>query len=155
MPRRMVIGIGNELRGDDAVGLYAARLIADLARPDIHVLLLGDGLHRLLTAWRPDDQVLLVDAVCSNTHSAPPAGEIHIIDLLARDAPGRLPAHSTHAVDLGQITALAGALARLPARLFLFGIEGKQFELNAPMTPAVRAAADQVVDIILRYFDES
>ena len=59
--RALVIGIGNPDRGDDAVGVRIARLVA-AERLDVRVLELDDPTEAF-DAWDPADTVVIADAI--------------------------------------------------------------------------------------------
>ena len=137
--RVRVVGVGNALRGDDAVGLIVARRLRE--RTAIDVLELSGEPAELLEALGDGvEQVVLVDAVSSG---APP-GTIHRLDAsqaaLAVDG-----CTTTHGLGLAETIELGRALERLPSRLLVIGIEGRSFELGAPLSPAVARAADALV----------
>ena len=146
--RVRVIGLGNALRGDDAVGLVVARRVRELL-PGADVLepsgeptglldALGDGV----------EHVVLVDAVALGRAAGhrPPSR-------CQRGRAGRSSAtSSTHALGLAEAIELGRALGRLPARLLVYGVEGRSFELGARLSPAVARAADAlVVELSGRY----
>jgi hydrogenase maturation protease len=134
VPRRLVIGLGNAARGDDAAGLIAARRLGGLEHE-------GDPLA-LLDLWDGADVAVVIDAVSSGAGP----GTIHRLEAGAEPLPVRLRSStSTHAVGLGEAIELARALGRLPTRLIVFGIEGERFEAGAALTPAVAEAVDAVV----------
>lgn len=135
-----VVGLGNALRGDDAVGLIVARRLRELA-PVIDVLeLSGEPAELLEALGSGGDHVVLVDAVCSG---APP-GTVHRLD--ASETALAVEARRTsHGLGLAETIELGRALERLPSRLHVIGIEGWSFELGAPLSPAVARAADALV----------
>ena len=59
----LVIGVGNDFRGDDAAGLLAARRLR-ACRGVRAVEHTKDGLS-LMEHWRPADHVFVVDALSS------------------------------------------------------------------------------------------
>jgi len=59
----LVVGIGNDLRGDDAVGLEVARHVREMAGDELDVLETGGDVGQLLEAWSERSLVILVDAV--------------------------------------------------------------------------------------------
>jgi len=152
--RRLFIGIGNPLRGDDAAGLLAARALRrweDLggSRPPnppssdgegIEVLELEGEPVDLIEAWEGAELVLVADAVSSGGEP----GEVHRIDATAAPMPAALVGHSTHALGLAEAVELGRALERLPRRLVVYGIEAQRFEAGAEPSPAVHAAAERV-----------
>src|SRR5688572_24132063 len=80
MSGAIVIGLGNEFRGDDGVGLIAARQLRErgLAAVDHE----GD-LAALIDRWKGAARVILIDAVASG--AAP--GTVHQFDASASPLP--------------------------------------------------------------------
>jgi hydrogenase maturation protease len=56
------------------------------------------------------------------------------------------PRCSTHALDPAQAIELARALGRLPARLVVWGVEGRSFALGAPPSAAVLAGIERLIE---------
>jgi hydrogenase maturation protease len=135
-----IIGLGNALRGDDAVGLVVAQRVRELL-PGADILELSGEPAELLDALGDGvEHVVLVDAV---TSGALP-GTVHRLD--ASQAALVVEANTTtHGLGLAETIELGRALGRLPARLLLYGIEGQDFALGAPLSPAVARAADALV----------
>jgi hydrogenase maturation protease len=138
-----VLGLGNPTRGDDAAGARVVRLLQGLG---IEARVLQREPLELLEVWRPEDDVVVIDAVLSGA----PCGTIQTWNRASLALPGPASA-STHSLGLAETIELARALGRLPKRLTVFGIEGRQFALGARMSPEVeRAAADLARSIALR-----
>ena len=55
---------------------------------------------------------------------------------------------STHHFGLAEAVELARALDRLPPRLWIYGIEGKQFEQGSVPSPEVTQAIEKVAERI-------
>lgn len=144
-PRAMIIGIGNEYRGDDALGLMAARRLRRLLPKEAAVLMHGGDGAQLMGAWADADVVFVVDAVCS---SAPP-GTIHRFDASADPLPADFFRHSTHAFGLVDAIELARTFGDLPARLIVYGIEGRTFEAGTELSAEAAGALDRVVKDIV------
>jgi hydrogenase maturation protease len=53
---------------------------------------------------------------------------------------------SSHAFGVANAVGLAAALGRLPARLEIFAIEGEDFSLGEPLSPAVTRAVDALAE---------
>ena len=130
-----VIGLGNDWRGDDGVGLEVARRL--------HGTPLDGEPIGLVEALNGSDEVVLVDAVASGA----PAGTVHAFEAGSKPLPVLLfGASSTHALGLAEAVELARSLGRLPRRVIVYGIEGAAFSFGKGLTPAVAAAADRVVE---------
>lgn len=144
----MVVGVGNALRGDDSAGLEVVRLLRERAEA-IGVAvreLEGEGLG-LLDIWDGARAVVLVDSVRSG--AAP--GTVHRIEATDRPLPATLGgSSSTHAVGVGDAIELARALGRLPSRLVVYGVEGRQFETGSQLSASIAAILESVVDAVLR-----
>jgi len=125
----VLIGLGDDARGDDGAGLEVARRAGGIA----HV---GD-LSSLLGCWEPGDEVVIVDAVAS---PGPPGS---VLELGPGDLVGA-PALSTHDLALPDVLELAHVLGRAPAGVRILGIVGRRFEAGSAMSAEVAAAVDRV-----------
>lgn len=142
----LIIGIGNEYRSDDAVGLVVARAIQANRLPHTAILeATGDGTA-LLEAWKEQEAVILIDAVTSGA----PAGTIYQLDAQSEPLSPDLFALSTHAFGVAQAIELARILGNLPARLVVFGIEGEHFVAGQGLSPEVERATRQAIDDVTR-----
>lgn len=138
--RRLFIGIGNPLRGDDAAGLLAARALRARGADGIEVRELEGEPVDLIEAWEGAEAVVVADAVASGGEP----GSLHRVDAVAGRLPAALAGPSTHALGLAEAVELGRALGRLPRRLVVYGIEAARFEAGAEPGAAVRAAAERV-----------
>jgi len=143
--RTLIIGLGNEYRHDDAVGLVVARRLREAAPESVLVLEeTGEGAS-LLESWRDADTVILIDAVRSGAKP----GTVHRIDAQAQPIAKKFFRFSTHAFGLAEAVELARALGRLPPRLIVYGVEGRNFEAGVGLSPEVQAAVEGVVEAVL------
>ena len=137
----LIIGIGNEYRGDDAVGLIVARRLKERLADSVKVLeQSGDGAA-LMEAWRGAETVIVIDAVMSG--AAP--GTIHRFDASARPISKSYFHCSTHAFGVAETIELARALGNFPQRLVVYGIEGKNFAAGVGLSAEVEKAGDETV----------
>jgi len=143
---RLVIGVGNALRGDDAVGLAVADRVRARVPDDVAVLEVEQEPTRLLDAWDGADVAVVVDA-CS-AGGAP--GTIHRFDVGDSPLPARVFRSSTHAFGVGDAVELSRALDRLPARVVVYGIEGGDFGAGAGLSSPVESAVEAVAEAIVR-----
>ncbi|MDP9868278.1 MULTISPECIES: hydrogenase maturation protease [Streptosporangium] len=149
----IVIGIGNDFRGDDAAGLEAARLLRGMLPPEVPVIENEGDPAELIEAWTGVDLVIVIDTAISG---APPGAVVRHTVLGSSPAQGDAPQPppttiqyaSSHALGVVDAVALGHALGRLPRELALYTIEGADFGLGAPMTPAVRHAVEETVATI-------
>lgn len=142
----LLIGIGNEYRSDDAVGLIVARRVREKTLDQVCVREASGEGAALMEAWKAAPTVILIDAVCSGAE----AGAIHRIEAHCQPLPAKFFHCSTHAFGVTEAIELARALNRLPPRLIVYGIEGRNFEAGVGLSPEVDEAAQRVVDRILQ-----
>lgn len=142
----LIIGIGNEYRSDDAVGLLVARALQARKLPSTVIIeATGEGTG-LLEAWKGRENVILVDAVTSQSA----AGTIHQLDAQTGPIAPGLFALSTHAFGVVEAIELARALGNLPQHLMIYGIEGAHFVAGVGLSPAVERAARKAVERVTR-----
>lgn len=137
--RRLVIGLGNPDRGDDAAGRLAAQRLRRLVPGAAIIEQTGDAAA-LLETLQTEQAVWLIDAACSG---AVP-GTVHRIDCGNGEMPPASTAASTHGMGVAEAIALARALGCLPRRCVVYAIEGGQFAPGAPVSETVRDAAETV-----------
>jgi len=128
------VGVGNRLRGDDAVGLLAARRLGGIE-------LEGDTSALVdLLAGAPS--AIVIDAVRSGASP----GTVHRFEVGRAPLPTTLrSSSSSHLVSVADAIELARALDRLPETVTVVGIEGQCFDLGAAISPRVAAAIDEAV----------
>ena len=137
----LIIGIGNEYRGDDAVGLIVARRLKECLADSVTVLeQSGDGAA-LMEAWQGAETVIIIDAVASG--AAP--GVIHRFDANTRPIPKSAFHCSTHAFGVAEAIELSRALGEFPRSLVVYGIEGKNFDAGVGLSPEVEKASCEAV----------
>ena len=150
-PARLVIGVGQEQRGDDAVGLLVARAVAALdaaGRPDDLAVVEhdGDGMDLMLT-WEGAARVVVVDAVVSGERAV---GAVERFEAHREPLPARLFAgHSTHALGVAEAIELARAMETLPPRLVVYGVEAARFETGSVPGAEVRAAVEPLASRVM------
>jgi hydrogenase maturation protease len=143
----LVIGVGNELRGDDGAGVEVARRLRGPARhAGIEVRELLGEPTQLLEAWEDRDAVVLVDTM----RSGAPAGTIRRFDASREPLPAPLRgSSSTHAFALDQAIELGRALDRLPETVIVFAIEGRTFEAGSGLSEQLEAMTPSLADAVL------
>ncbi|MFH1340605.1 MAG: hydrogenase maturation protease [Pseudomonadota bacterium] len=139
-PHRIVLGVGNPDRGDDAAGRKVARLLRWMLPHDVEVAEHGGEATDLLARLEGAAAAFLVDACASDA----PAGTVQRFDVSAAALPQRSFGVSTHGFGLAEAIELARALGRLPPRCVVYAIEGASFEAGAPLSPPVATAVAEV-----------
>ena len=139
--RIALIGVGTELRGDDAVGLEIARqLSGQISNPNCQIIVAGPAPENFTSALRQHQPklVLIIDAA---QMEAPPG----TIRWLVPEELAALPA-STHALPLNLFTRFIQQ--ELGCQVALIGIQPQQTDFQAPLTKAVKLAAKEVEELI-------
>ncbi len=140
--RLSILGVGSELRGDDAVGLeIATRLQSRLASSTCQVIVAGaspENFTSLVRSFQPA-LVLLIDA--AQMDASPGA-----IRWLTPQEIASLPA-TTHALPLNLLSQYLQN--ELCCQVALIGIQPQQTEFQAPLTPNIHLAAAEVVEVIV------
>ncbi len=144
-PRRLVLGIGNPDRGDDAAGRNIARLLRWMLPHDVEVAEHDGEATGLLARLEGAAVAFLVDACASGA----PAGTVQRFDVSAAALPQRAFGASTHGFGLADAIELARALGCLPPRCVVYAIEGASFEAGAPLSPAVAVVIADVARRLL------
>lgn len=137
--RIALIGVGNELRGDDAVGCYIAQQLSGIR--DALVIDAGESPENCAHQLRKHEPklVFLIDAVDMGMEAG------SVIILSASELPEWI-AVSTHGMPLKLFADYLSC--EIKAKVVLIGIQVKSTGLFAPMSEEVRATADALVKII-------
>jgi hydrogenase maturation protease len=142
----VVIGVGNVYRGDDGVGPEVVRRLGATAPRWVEVVEHDGEPAGLLDAWDGADLAVVVDAVTSPDVGP---GYLHRVELTADSYATPTRAVSSHGLGPGGAVELACVLGRLPRRLVLYGIEGKNFAPGLGLSSEVEASVNGLVDRIL------
>ncbi len=143
-----IIGIGNPLLTDDAVGIATVRRLQETlgGRDDIVLQELYTGGIRLMEAMAGFDRAWVVDAMVTGT--VPPG-------TLRRFSPADFVATrhaaSSHDTDLATALETARLLGiRLPREITIWGVEAAEVgQFGETLTPALTMAVPQVIAGIL------
>jgi hydrogenase maturation protease len=139
----LIIGYGNPLRGDDALGQVAAEHLARRFADDksIHVQSVHQLTPELSEKLAVYDRVIFIDA----RHSKP-AGELYVEEVQPASASDT---HSfSHYVTPAELLLLANKLYDSAPYMLLTGISGDRFDVGQPLSAPVRQAVPQLCDAI-------
>lgn len=146
----VVIGVGQTMRGDDAVGVIAvqtwqAQYPQTASHPEVRVEIAELPGLDLLELLSGADYALIVDAV----KSGKPPGEIHILDEQSISAfdPG---AGSAHGWGVAETIRLGQKLGRadLPGEIKILGITAQQFGIGSSLSPEITENLPTLIDEI-------
>ncbi len=133
---KVLMGIGNELRGDDAIGIYIAN---NFKKDGWRVIIAGqvpEDFTGEIKRIKPE-LLILVDAALMGLHP----GEFRIVPKHI------IPnvAFSTHGMPLSFFINYIGENAQ---KIILIGIEPKSMEFGDGLSPEVKKAGDKVIEIL-------
>ena len=141
----LVVGLGHESRGDDAVGPLVARALSSSTNPGIVTVAHEDPMD-LVLHWGEHRWAVVVDAVVSGA----PAGKVTVLELADEDPAAadraRTALGGTHAFGLCEAVELSRALGRLPERVTLIGVEVADVTPGVDLTPEVARALPEAVE---------
>ena len=141
-PNIIVIGIGNEYRRDDGVGIAVARRLRERFLTKITVLEESGEGTALMDSWKGATWVMLLDAVRSGARP----GTVHRLDARSTSVPAGFFHYSSHAFGVAEAIELARSLDQLPPHLIVYGIEGENFAAGEEFSPVVAQAIEAVVE---------
>jgi len=144
----LVLGLGNELRGDDGIGPAIIRALA--ARQDLpsHVTVLDGGLAGVETVLLLKDAARAIVVDAAEQGLAP--GEWRrlpvatVLEHAARDGGG-----SWHAAGLAQALALGRALGTLPPDIVVYAVQPLRADYSPGLSEPVQAAIPTLCEQIL------
>jgi hydrogenase maturation protease len=145
----LVIGIGNEFRGDDVAGLLCADKLREKKFENATIRCCNRDGSALLLLWERYDNVVLIDAVSSGAA----AGTIHEIDLHNNEIEEESFRASGHSFGIFETVKLAGYIGRVPSQLKLYGIEGVRYSMGDEPSAEVIKSVDIVVDRVSEYLE--
>lgn len=141
----VIIGIGNEFRGDDGAGLVAAEILKaeNLAGVEIKRQS-GEGAI-LLDSWRGYDIAIVIDAARGGAIP----GTIHRFEINEQPLPRSMfNSCSSHAFSLVEAIEMGKMLNRLPKKLTVYGIEGKSFGMGLGLSLEIQRAIGDLIRLI-------
>ena len=146
----LVLGLGNRLLGDDAVGPVVVEQMAGL-HPQARWLDGGTIGLALLPTIESCRALVVVDAARLGL----PPGDVRVIEGAAMDAQLGGLRHSAHEVALGDLMAAAALAGCLPARRALVAVQPQSLALGDGLSPAVLEALprlrEAVIDLLHRW----
>lgn len=138
----VVVGVGNEYRRDDGVGLAAVRLLADTVPAGTTLTCVSGEPTGLIECWAGKRLAIVLDAaVCD----PPQPGRIHRTTM----APLGGFSTSSHGLGVPEALELAAALDRLPEQLVVLTVEAAETGYGAGLSPVVAAALPALASLVL------
>ena len=142
MMQTLILGIGNELLGDEGVGVHAARLLlAENLPPKTKILEVGTAILDALPDLEQADRVIILDAMKDDQ----PPGTVYKISL--DHCSGASCIASMHGFDIFRVMALAGRSS--PPPVMVFGVEPLKVEWSLELSTPVTESIPHLLDAVL------
>jgi hydrogenase 3 maturation protease len=138
----VIIGMGNELRADDAVGLHVVRLLKPHVTNQLQVFeghMTPEAFIRPVCARYPT-HIIIIDA--AELHTKPGVWQIISSDEIEEDL------FTTHAIPATEVAA--EFQRRCNAKVAFLGIQPKLREVSLSQSKECQRAAKEVADAIRR-----
>lgn len=134
--RTLVLGLGNEYAGDDAVGVLAVRVLRDELAGDADVVESAASGLALLEAFAGYDRAVIVDSIRTGRRPAGTIVEARLAELGVARAP------SLHQAGMPELAAVARRLGMgFPGRTRILAVEvAGPLIFGAPLSEPVAAA---------------
>ncbi|MEM9142932.1 MAG: hydrogenase maturation protease [Bacteroidota bacterium] len=146
-----IMGFGNPVRSDDAVGIYVIECLKKQLgqRSDVRIFDMGTSAFEVLFGLKGHQRILLVDAV---VNSGEPTGTLFKVPAHeVMEAPKEDPMVFLHGMKWDQALSYAkkimGSDYPKDIQVYLIAIDNTRLEVE--LSPEVEAAGNKVVNFIL------
>jgi hydrogenase maturation protease len=146
MTRTLVLGLGNELAADDAVGVLVARAVRDELAGAADVVESSASGMALIEVLAGYDRAIVIDAIATGRNPPGTITELGLYEV------GRVLAPSLHHTGLPEMAAVAARLGlRFPSATTVFAVEVLDpYTLGGSMSAPVAAALDELAGRVRR-----
>jgi hydrogenase maturation protease len=149
--KSLVAGIGSTIRGDDGVGVHAARQLKTRSLPDnVHIIELGTAGLALLDLVEGYDRLIVLDAIVTGAL----CGTVHV--LTGEEAARTVHLGAGHEADLPTTLSLGRKLmgSHMPQNVAVVAVEaGDLTTFSERLTSQVEAAIPEMVAKVERLLE--
>lgn len=138
--KKLVLGLGNLLLGDEGVGVHAAHALLEERPGGIEIQDIGTAILDALPALLRADRVIVLDAM--RGHGDP--GTIYRVPM--DQCTGNSCIGSLHGFDLRSVLALAGR--ERPPEVLVLGVEPAVIEWSLELSPQVKNAFPRLLEAV-------
>jgi len=146
----IVVGLGNEIAGDDGVGIYVARILEHRFQntPNVDVVALPWAGLALLDVLRGRTHAAIIDCLVSGNHTPGT-----VVRLEEGEIAGSVRLNSFHDISFPTALALGREMGwAMPGVVAIWAVEAERVdEFHEGLSPAVAAAVDPLVHEIARF----
>jgi len=144
MPRALIIGMGNPLRGDDGLGWHVIERLRGLAAEDGADLLACHQLTPELAApVAQSKRVIFIDAA-----EGEPAGEVRVERIDAVNGLELAPDALSHCLDPPALVRYAKTLYGRVPEAILVSVKGSAYGFSETLSEAAMSAVPEVVRLV-------
>ncbi|HON07320.1 MAG TPA: hydrogenase maturation protease [Verrucomicrobiota bacterium] len=138
----LIVGIGSEFYGDDAVGIMIAEKLANVSNGRLKVTVCGDSPERVagMISQEQPDELIFVDAV--EFGGLP--GDAAFFN--SADFASRFPQISTHKISLSLIARMIESNGK--TRVWLLGIQPETLKPGSLLSAEVNKTAEIIIRLI-------
>jgi hydrogenase maturation protease len=141
--KTLILGLGNDILSDDAIGLLVVRRLAELLKdhPDLDFEESSEMGLALLDFMEGRAKVVLIDSIQTGEVNPGTVREVELTDV------ARLVSATPHFLGVSETLALGAELGlSMPEKVRIFTIEAADpFTIANHLTPALKAALPQIV----------
>ncbi|MBC7247184.1 MAG: HyaD/HybD family hydrogenase maturation endopeptidase [Actinobacteria bacterium] len=144
MTDRLVIGLGNELHGDDGVGVHAVRRLRGRLPADVELVeggVLGLDLLPYLEGRR---KVVFIDGIDAGEEP----GAVFRFPALEAPRGGTAPPVSVHDLGFYELIGAAQLLEQCPEDIIVIAVQVKDMTLGRGLSEEVEAALPAVYRLV-------
>lgn len=142
--RALILGLGNPILSDDAVGLLVARHLFDrIGGEDVDLIEAATSGLQTVQLLSHYDRAVIIDSIQDQVR----VGKVHRLEL---DELSTSPLHCSHGVGLGEAISLARKLGmRLPQQILVYAIAvADPYTFGERLTPELERAVPSLVQQI-------
>lgn len=148
--KTLLLGLGNELYGDDGIGIHIIRRLREEAEKEEGTAALLQGVHleecslsglSLLDVIAGYDRLIIVDTI---KRRSPVPGRVHLLE--ERDIRS-LPGPSPHYVSIPQAVEIGRRIGlHMPAQVRIVAVEAKNmYNLGEGLSPKMEASMPAIL----------
>ncbi|MEM9326865.1 MAG: hydrogenase maturation protease [Bacteroidota bacterium] len=150
MGRTAVLGFGNPVRSDDAVGCHIVELLQQrfAGNDDITFIDMGTSSFEVLFQLQGHDRLILVDATVNSGEEVGTIFKLPAKEVMS--APQEDPMVFLHSLKWDQALSYAKKILRddYPGDIDVYLIAVDNIKLEVNMSPEVKSAAEKVVNLV-------
>ena len=152
----LILGAGNLIRGDDAVGIEAVRKfqkgLDSRKRSCVEIKELEDAHINILDVLEFYDKLVIVDALTTDKEEQ---GNIRRIDY--GDLKANKLAYSSHQMGLSRILEMAEKLKlKVPKEIIIFAVAIKSADyFTSSMSPEIKDAVSRIVNLLNKEIEQN